>query len=270
MLKYQEILPCPQLGYYVKCYYLFESDSELHDTVFPGGYMEIIFNLGEGIWKTRHNNVFHKTPRVELWGQLTKPLAVQTTGRNAMLGIRFYPHSASCFLNEEAWQFNDRISDVRDVLGMSVNSLHEKLMNEPELKNRVELLESFLLKRLSIAENRSHRMSMVSTIVNELKQPATSTTVENIARRYDITPRYLQKLFLNHTGVTPKLFARINRFQNSLKLISKRETSLTSVAHDSGYFDQSHFIREFKSFTGFAPSAYSAEKFPVGQVLNNN
>jgi hypothetical protein len=98
---YQEILPGERLKSYVKCYYTFESDSnvELDDVVFPGGHMEIIFNLGEGIWQSSVNEVFTTTPPVELWGKLTQPLAVKSVGKNKMLGIRFYAHSAAYFLN---------------------------------------------------------------------------------------------------------------------------------------------------------------------------
>jgi AraC-like DNA-binding protein len=84
-----------------------------------------------------------------------------------------------------------------------------------------------------------------------------------------MSPRYLQRLFLQYTGVTPKLYHKINRFQLSLKLVAKKDSSLTSIAYDCGYFDQSHFIREFKSFTGVTPSAYTAEAYPVSLAITS-
>ncbi|HEV7738536.1 MAG TPA: helix-turn-helix domain-containing protein, partial [Chlamydiales bacterium] len=85
-----------------------------------------------------------------------------------------------------------------------------------------------------------------------------------------ITSRYLQKLFFQYTGLSPKLYTKIHRFQNSLRLVTKKDTSLTSVAYDCGYFDQSHFIREFKSFTGLTPSGYSSESSPITIAFANN
>ena len=96
-------------------------------------------------------------------------------------------------------------------------------------------------------------------MINELKRDDFFDKIENVAARYGITSRYLQKIFLQHTGLTPKLYSKIARFQNSLQLIAKKNTSLTDIAYECGYFDQSHFIREFKSFTGFAPSVYDPE-----------
>jgi len=94
--------------------------------------------------------------------------------------------------------------------------------------------------------------------------------VLRIARMHNITPRYLQKLFYSHTGLSPKSYNKINRFQLSLQLIAKNNQPFTSIAYDCGYFDQSHFIRDFKSFTGVTPSYYLVNEFPISEILSNN
>jgi transcriptional regulator GlxA family with amidase domain len=103
-----------------------------------------------------------------------------------------------------------------------------------------------------------------------MQQNDTPENVEAIALRHRISSRYLRKLFLQYTGVTPKLYNKINRFQLSLQLVSESQSSLTSIAYDCGYADQSHFIRDFRSFTGFPPSAYSPQAYPVSQALSDN
>jgi len=95
--------------------------------------------------------------------------------------------------------------------------------------------------------------------MNELTRDDFFDNIENVAARYGITSRYLQKIFLQYTGLTPKLYAKINRFQKSLVLVGRGDLSLTSIAYQSGYFDQSHFIREFRSFTGITPSGFDGE-----------
>jgi AraC-like DNA-binding protein len=271
-MKYKEILPGEKLKPYVRCYFVFESetDVDLTDTVFPVGNMEIMFNLGDGIWRSAVNNTFHKTPPVELWGKITKPLAIQAKGKNTMLGIRFFAHSAAYFLNEEIREFNNQITDLRDVLGPSVRGLHDRLLNTAELSKRIELVESFLWTKLPMSHKNYGKIEMVGRVMNEMTNPMFVDNMEHIASRYNITARCLQKLFLQYAGVTPKLCSKIERFQQSLRLISKRNTPLTSIAYDCGYFDQSHFIREFKSFTGITPSAYVPESYPVTQVFANS
>jgi AraC-like DNA-binding protein len=274
VMKYTEIIPGEGLKPYIKCYYTFESDFnvEFDDTVFPGGHMEIIFNLGEGVWKSSVNDKFHTTPPVELWGKLTHPLPVRSVGKNMMLGIRFYAHSAAYFLNEEVYEFNDQIADLRDLLGAPVKILHARLKETSQLNRRIQLIEDFLLNRLSLREKKisSNNISMIGQIINEMQKNDMPDHVEVIARRHNISSRYLRKLFLQYTGVTPKLYNKISRFQQSLQLITGRQSSLTSIAYDCGYADQSHFIRDFKSFAGFTPSSYAPDAYPVSQAIISN
>ncbi len=271
-MTYKEIIPGESLKPYVKCYYIFESETnvELDDTVFPGGHMEIIFNLGEGIWKSAVNEVFCTTPPVELWGKITQPLAIKSVGKNKMFGIRFYAHSAAYFLNEEIREFNDQVADLRDLLGEPVRTLHSKLREVPDLNRKIELIEDFLLTRLVLKERKVNNISMIGQIIKEMQRNSDLNNIKAIARRYNISSRYLCKLFLQYTGVTPKLYDKIHRFQLSLRLITENQSSLTSIAYDCGYFDQSHFIRDFKHFAGIIPSAYSPESYPVAQVISTN
>ena len=187
-----------------------------------------------------------------------------------MLGIRFFPHAAAYFLNDKIGLFNNQVIDFSDVSGEAVNILYSQLLETSTWNNRIELVENFLLHRLSLSERKLGKVAVVTDIMNEIRQDDFFDNIENVASRYGITSRYLQKLFLQYTGLTPKLYSKINRFQNSLRLVTKKETSLTSIAYDCGYFDQSHFIREFKSFTGFTPSGYSFENSPVTLAFANN
>lgn len=272
VMKYSEVIPCKRLKQYVKCYYIYMSDTDapFEDTVFPSACMEIIFNLGTGKWQTAAGAGFVNNPPVELWGQIIQPLAIKSIGRNVMLGIRFFPHAAACFLNDKVGVFNNQVVDFTDIPGNAAGILHLKLLEATAWDKRIELVEAFLLHKLSLTEKRLGKITVVSNVMNDMRQADFFDNIENVASRYGITPRYLQKLFFQYTGLTPKLYSKINRFQNSLRLVSKKNTSLTSIAYDCGYFDQSHFIREFKSFTGVTPSGYSSENSPVTLAFVNN
>jgi AraC-like DNA-binding protein len=258
-MTYQEIAPGNNLKNYVKCYYLYESDTALpfQDKALATGCVEIMFNLGTGSWQTEAGSGFITTPAIELWGQIIQPLVFKSIGKNTMFGIRFFPHTASCFLHENMEQFNNRVSDTSDILNHSVRALHMKLLETGSLLERIEMVEAFLLQRLALSAKMLNRVQLIGNIIEELKQDDFPDNMETLALRYGITARYLQKLFLQHTGLTPKLFNKINRFQNSLLLVAKQNASLTSIAYECGYFDQSHFIRDFKSFTGSTPSNYN-------------
>lgn len=249
-MEFQHFSPSDILKPYIRHYYMFESDSdsEFEDIVFPSGDMEMIFNLGEGIWESSVDNEFLRNPGIELWGQIAKPLTIRSKGKHTMLGIRFFTHSAAYFLNDEIGVFNDQVSDLFDIIGNPTKMLHSQLLETTNLKKRIELIEIFLLKRLTGNEKKSFKIDKVALI-------------------YGITPRYLHKLIYQHTGLSPTSVNKINRFQFSLKLLAKNELPFTSIAYDCGYFDQSHFIRDFKSFTGVTPSVYLQNISPVNQLL---
>jgi len=253
-MEFRHFPPSEILRPYIKHYYIFESDAdvEFEDTVFPSGDMEVIFNLGEGRWESLVDDKFCKTPPIELWGQLTKPLAIRSKGRHTMLGIRFLTHSAAYFFNDEMEVFNDQVADLYDIIGSPVRVLHSQLLETTELSERIDLLERFLIKRLEGAGKKSFRIDKVANILMSIKKDSTENSISNIASRHGITPRYLHKLICRHTG---------------LRLIAENEQSFTSIAYDCGYFDQSHFIRDFKSFTGITPSAYLERKSPVNQAF---
>ena len=137
--------------------------------------------------------------------------------------------------------------------------MHSRLLDTKSLIDRIHLIEKFLLDKLTHSEKKIKRIDLIKDVMSELTKDDFFDNINNVAARYGITSRYLQKLFAQHTGLTPKLYSKINRFQNSLVLVAQKNTPLTSIAYECGYFDQSHFIREFKSFTGQTPSSFTAE-----------
>ena len=144
-MKYNEIRPGGLLKQYVKCYYTYESETDLafEDTVFPSGCIEIIFNLGTGNWQIASCDGFVTTPSIELWGQIIRPLPIKSIGRNTMLGIRFYPYGAACFLNGSVDQFNNQVIDFSDLSDDTVRTLHSKLLETAAWNKRIELVGNF-------------------------------------------------------------------------------------------------------------------------------
>jgi AraC-like DNA-binding protein len=268
-MNYREITPEDKLKPFIKCFYLFESDSdsEFEDVVFPSGFTEMIFNLGQGAWAASVGDKYEKTPNIEFWGQVTNPMQIRSKGKQLMLGVRFFPHAAGYFLREKVGQFNNTVSDLSDILGPSLKTLHAQLLETADLIKRIELVETYLLQRLSNDRKLNLRIEEIGQILYNINKGYSENSISIIASKHGITSRYLHKLVYEHTGLSPKSFNKISRFQLSLRLIAKNEKSLTSVAYDCGYFDQSHFIRDFKSFTGVTPSAYLDNKFPVNQIF---
>jgi AraC-like DNA-binding protein len=262
-MEYTELQPADILKPYVKCYFIIEKKQhgEFSDTLYPGGNIEFVFNLGEGSWQSRAAGEAQTDPLVELLSQITRPITISCNRTSYMLGIRFYPHTASKFLNEDLSTLNNQIFDLSLIAGSGISTLHSRLQATPLLSPRIALIEAFLIGRLSQKRKRHDKTELIGRVIRDMERGFYNDNIEAIAGSYNITPRYLQKIFLQQTGITPKVYSRINRFQLSLKHLAKPGNSLTSVAYKCGYADQSHFIRDFKSFTGNTPSAHAPNSF---------
>lgn len=270
-MEFRHFQPARILAPYIRHYYVFESagNAAYEDTVFPSGDMEVIFNLGEGIWESFQEGAFQKNPAIELWGQITRPLQIRSSGAHLMLGVRFFTHTTSFLLDDEIGIFNDQVSDLTDIIGRNIQDLHGRLRETNSLAERINLLDDFFTGRLMRGSRRQERLNKVAHILTSITKDSTENNIGRIAGTFGITTRYLHKLVYQHTGLSPKSFDKIHRFKTSLKLIGENKLPLTSIAYDAGYFDQSHFIRDFKSFTGLTPSAYLNNLSTVNQMLLN-
>lgn len=260
-MDYQEYKPAKTLEPYIKCYYTIACgpNTQIQDQAFATGCIEVMFTLEGATWQTSKNGLFTKTPAIELWGQILQPLSFRGLGPSKIFGIRFYPSAAAVLLKENINLFNDQVIDMTEVVGMSIKNFHERLQEAQSILSQIELANAFLLKKLTADPKTIDRINLIQQVMNEVTQKGFFDNISNVAERYGISSRYLQKIFVQYTGLTPKLYMQINRFQNSLVLLGKQNGSLTDIAYTCGYFDQSHFIREFKSFTGFVPSVFTPE-----------
>lgn len=269
---FNEIAPGSKLKPFIKCLYFYQSDSALDydDIVFPSGNMEVIFNLGSGNWQAKKDDSYYTTPPVEFWGQITKPLAIKSIGRNTMFGVRFYPHTAAYFFNEKLSEFNNEVVNAADIFGPSLKQLHERLLETPGMEMRVRLAEDYFADRPHLSEKRHHKLKLVGGFINSLVNETGTSRITDVSARNRISSRYLNMLITEYTGLQPKLLTKINRFQHSLALVNSSRQNFTNIAFESGYFDQSHFIREFKSFTGITPNTFAANASPINQILAGN
>jgi AraC-like DNA-binding protein len=271
-MRYQEFSPNSFLKNYIQCYFVCETDTAVFtlDKVFATGFIEIMFNLGtDGPQQLINDDLINK-PDVQLWGQTIKPFTFTSFGKHSMLGIRFFTHTAACFFSEPIAEFNDQVIDFKDVGGKEIVLLHSKLWDAKSLDRRIELIEEFLLRRLLLFANKFTRLTLVNSIIHDLSKDDFFENINSVASRYGVSSRYLQKIFLNYSGLSPNLFSKIARFQKSIYLVANKDSSLTTIAHQCGYFDQSHFIKDFKFFTGSTPSRFSPENSTDLFVALNN
>ncbi|HET7535275.1 MAG TPA: helix-turn-helix transcriptional regulator [Candidatus Didemnitutus sp.] len=169
--------------------------------------------------------------------------------------VQFTAVGAAAILRRPLDDFCNTTVALADVLGRRpvLHDLSEQLALAPNHGRRMQLLEEFLLGRIGTGRPDV----LVSAAVSWIERAGPEARVEALVQHIGLSQSALERRFRRHVGVSPRQFASLVRLQHILRL-RRAGQDFTSIAHAAGYFDQSHFIKDFKRFAGRAPDAYFA------------
>ncbi len=187
-------------------------------------------------------------PQLFVFGQAKQYGQLSSSGSFRTMGANFHPSALKSVFGLDANELAHQNISLSDLVK---TSLTDQLLGCCTIQERVALLSNFLLEQIRHHENDNQK---VAYAVAALQQ---GTDISGVLNDLQLSERSLERLFHSHVGITPILFARICRFQSSMALLrGGRFHSLTDIAHTLGYYDQSHFIRDFKLFSGASPGIY--------------
>lgn len=238
-------------------------DPKERERIFPDGCIELIFNYGELFRKHEPDGSSFLQPRGMIYGQIKSFIEVEPTGAVGLFSTRFNPAGLKPFIDFDVDYFTGRALTVAELWGDDGIALEQAMIACADNEARKATVEAFLLKRPeSVAfDNRD-----VEYCVDALLQSEGTVSIDKLADELEIGQRQLERKFVAAVGLSPKFLARIFRFQNTLQLIEKKEfVSFTNVAYDGGFYDQAHFIRDFKEFTGLNPKQYFSENLEMAK-----
>ncbi|MEJ0034163.1 MAG: DUF6597 domain-containing transcriptional factor [Bacteroidota bacterium] len=206
-MQYHEYQPADALKKYVKCYYSIRCDDleVVEDKAFATGCVEIMFTLNGRPWQTKKQDGFRDTSSVELWGQILDPLTFKSVGRSEIFGIRFYPATASFLLKEDISVFNNSVLSLTDVLGNTAKELHTRLQDEGSIDQQIRLVDAYLMNKADVHSKSAVKIELIQQVMSEVAHPDFFDNIDNVAQRYGITSRYLQKIFVSIHGTDPEI-----------------------------------------------------------------
>ncbi len=135
-----------------------------------------------------------------------------------------------------------------------LNSFAEMLCEQPDDSVRIRIIEGYLIRLLTQSIQVDRQIIYATSFI---KQSCGQLPVQNLIDKICICQRHFQRKFKDATGYTPKEFSRIIKFQYAIEVLRNApHTDLSSIALDCGYYDHSHFIKEFKRLAGDVPSYF--------------
>lgn len=190
-----------------------------------------------------------------LYGQASRASGISVSGKFDAMGVCLHPTAIKRLFGIAADSITDSCLPVQELIGSSFRNITEKLVKARGNQDRASILHSFL-ENLQL-ESGVREDQVTETAVDEIVASAGWIKLPDLQKRLHITERSLERRFRDHVGLSPNMFARICRFQDTMRLLHNTEyTKLSDIAYDSGYADQSHFIRTFRAFAGCSPNQY--------------
>ncbi|MBS1601748.1 MAG: AraC family transcriptional regulator [Bacteroidetes bacterium] len=262
-MEYQLFAPPPSLKDYVSHFWVLEgggSDREQRTcTVMSNGHPGLIFLERPAAISGFEGE---RLPQLFVFGQATKAGQLSIRGRFSNLGVCFRPGALRSVFGIDAYELTHQNTDIGNLVK---TLLAERLTDCGSVQQKVSCMAAFLEEQTLRHGSVNDRLNYA---VARLQQ---GERLPKVLSDLNLSERSLERLFMTHTGITPVLYIRITRFQAALGLLRRdgagraRLRSLTDIAHSLGYFDQSHFIRDFKLFSGVTPGVYlrrAVERMP--------
>ncbi len=261
--------PNSELTAFVMCYWTLEGEKEStpqRNTIVPDGTMKLIFHYGDTYKHHPNNRESIILPKCFLIGQLTKPYVVEPLGMTGSFIVRFHPNGFVPFSTIPIKEMENTAVPLAKLFGKDGEELGENILNANSTFERINIIEAFLLKRLTDKQTiDSIVKSTVETILNAKGQ----FSVNEHSWQNNINRRQLTRKFSATIGLSPKQLSKTIRLQATLKsLLTQEITSLTDLAYENEYFDQAHFIKEFKEFTGLTPKEFYGDDLKMSLIFD--
>lgn len=265
-MKYYTIQPSPQLARYVRCFWVYEGEASAANPYIYRGYAdgctELVFHY-QGVFDQMIDGSAEGSFAAGIHAQTRKHTRFAVDRNWGIFGCYLYPFALPRLFSFPASDFTDTMADFHSVLGREGKELEERMLTAGDNRRRVEILAGFLEGRLN--KNRREE-PLVFASIGHIIETRGLVNVTSLASEYFLSNRQFERKFKEFSGFSPKLFARINRFQAALKEYGSGK-SLTDIAYDCGYYDQSHFINDFKEFSGYNPKVYFSGKAEGSEYL---
>ena len=262
-IEFRHIEPHFLLKKYIDKMWIFKSSGKMPvndmNLVVPNGCIKLTVSYQNGIVAAVNEKTFaSKEHDITLTGLIDVPviLNVDKDVATETIGIEFSPQGAYRFFHFTLNDIQNQIYSLSDVLGNIGKRLIEQMNNTTSLQQKINVLEQFLLKQLSL-----HREDLIfEYCIEKITASKGSITVKELEKKTGYSSRWLNIKFNDKIGISPKNLSSIIRFNHYYQAFIKGNgQSFFKNDFYELYYDQSHFIKDFKRFTGLPPTKFEKQ-----------
>ncbi len=257
-MLFKRIEPIKELAAIIECFWIIENDdpAPVLQKVIPDGFVEIIFHFGDP-YRIQLNTDWQIQASSLLAGQIRNYFFLENTGKANILGVKLKPAALAHLYDISMHNYTDKVVDITTIPELDMLRLANAVHGCSAHDERIELINDYFSSLPSFINYKPIHIDPALTKIAETNGMVTVSELREVA---NVGERQLENLFKKYIGLSPKFFSRITRFNYIFQLAEQKSDNWTSLAYEAAYFDQSHFIRNFKSFTGENPSAYSFDE----------
>lgn len=267
MIHARRVLPAP-LDTFVASLWYWETDEApgyAKDAIMASRAPSLLISLGEDELRWYGGEGYQDRNRlrgVALCGTQARHFAIDAH-QPKMMGVEFKPGGAFPFFGPAAHEFHDSHTSLEDVWGRDAERLHQRLVQAPTVEDRFDILAAVLVAKAARAFEHN---PAVSFALARFERAPCSASIAATAREAEVDAKRFIRLFADEVGVTPKLYLRVARFQRVLnRIVRAPHVDWGDIVAQHGYYDQSHFIRDFRQFSGLNPTEYLKRRGPYTQ-----
>lgn len=256
-------IPRAPLSDFVELFWLWNAPAAGHpkERLLPDGSMELIIDLlGDNSWASEAHGYGRRKSFMGgmIIGAHSKFFEIDTSCPTSVMGVHFKPGGAYPFLSPPSGEFHGVVVPFDAVWGGRAGDLRERLLETTIPEARFHILEEFLVAQ---AVRPLVRRPAVAFALKELKNVGHTRTVSEVIGQIGLSERRFIQIFRDQVGLTPKLYFRVQRFQEVIwKIGNGRPINWADAAVVCGYYDQAHFIHDLRAFSGLSPTAYVAKQ----------
>lgn len=255
-MRYRKFKPHHALAEFVECYFVWEGKAEtpLDLESPPSSFCGLVFNYGAAYEISNHKYERTTVPTAFVGGQAIKNYTLHLKGTIGMVGAVLRPTALYHFYNIPMYGFTGERISFHEIDKKEGKTLQYRIDEAKDAQERIALIEDYFIDLLASTKFATPEIIVAANTILDKKG---QLNVLELLESLPMSRRSFERKFLNEVGLSPKTYAKIRRFGHTCKLMAgKRDVNLMDVLFEGGYYDQSHFIKDFKYFSGRTPKTY--------------